>query len=348
MADRGTNTRQGPTITSPMLALSVCGAPLTVPILSPLGGRCLELGANSNTAKSPSINETSSDLGTEAAAAAGGGALSLVIGSRAQGLGEEIQSPRQKRLAERRESQPAPITYSIPSPLPFLALGLLAAMIIMIFVDVMSISALVCISAMIMVLVVVLGNHMRGQAVWKEDGVPSGEWALLTSAERIEVIGEFFEELFASIDYSLLIIFLGTFVVIANIQTTGIPETIWASLAGTKPFQSVKSIVTLSTFVLFSSQLLGNVALIQMAVPGVSALPDQQKRFAWAVLSFVATVGGNLTITGSAANIIVAEKAQRLGVEVNFWKHAAVCFAVTCLSCAIGTAVISGLIAAGL
>ena len=33
----------------------------------------------------------------------------------------------------------------------------------------------------------------------------------------LDGVGEFFEELFASIDYSLLVIFLGTFVVIANI-----------------------------------------------------------------------------------------------------------------------------------
>jgi Na+/H+ antiporter NhaD/arsenite permease-like protein len=42
------------------------------------------------------------------------------------------------------------------------------------------------------------------------------------------------------------------------------------------------------------------VAIIQLAKPNVTDLDDATKRFAWAIISFVATVGGNLTITGSA------------------------------------------------
>ena len=65
-------------------------------------------------------------------------------------------------------------------------------MIAMIFVDVMSISALICISAMVLVLSLVLGNHVRGRAVWSEDGVDEGaEVERLSPAERIEVIGTF-------------------------------------------------------------------------------------------------------------------------------------------------------------
>ena len=153
--------------------------------------------------------------------------------------------------------------------------------------------------------------------------------------------------MFKSIDYSLLIIFLGTFVVVANMESTHIPKALWARMVGARPFQSASSVVAIAVFVVLSSQLLGNVALIQMAVPQVSVLPPEQKRYAWAVLSFVATVGGNLTITGSAANIIVAEKAQRLGVNVSMWKHAAICSGITILSTALGTAIITGLVAVG-
>ena len=46
---------------------------------------------------------------------------------------------------------------------------------------------------------------------------------------------------------------------------------------------------------LLASQLLGNVAVIQLEFLG-----DAEKKMAWAIISFVATVGGNLTITGSA------------------------------------------------
>jgi Na+/H+ antiporter NhaD/arsenite permease-like protein len=71
-------------------------------------------------------------------------------------------------------------------------------------------------------------------------------------------------------------------------------------IVGPQPFQTFLSIAGISTFILVASQLLGNVAVIQLAKPNVHDLEDNSKRLAWAVISFVATVGGNLTITGSA------------------------------------------------
>ena len=139
-----------------------------------------------------------------------------------------------------------------------------------------------------------------------------------------------------SIDYSLLLIFLGTFIVVENLDSTGLPALLWDSIVGNQPFKTFSSVVGINLFVLIASQLIGNVAVIFIAMPMVSLLPDTERRFAWATISFVATVGGNLTITGSAANIIVAEKARRLGETVDFFNHYNVCFWITLFSCALG------------
>ena len=99
---------------------------------------------------------------------------------------------------------------------------------------------------------------------------------------------------------------------------------------------------------MISSQLLGNVAVIQLAKPNVQILEDAQKKYAWAVISFVATVGGNLTITGSAANIIVAEKVRRLDPlsSIDFFRHYHVCFWITMFSCILGGIIITGIVIA--
>lgn len=96
-------------------------------------------------------------------------------------------------------------------------------------------------------------------------------------------------------------------------------------------------------FVLISSQLLGNVAVCQLARPNVEVLDAAEKKYAWAVISFVATIGGNLTITGSAANIIVAEKVARLDPQssIDFFKHYHVCFWITLTCCVIGAVMIT-------
>ncbi len=120
--------------------------------------------------------------------------------------------------------------------------------------------------------------------------------------------------------------------------------------------------IGISAFILIASQLLGNVAVIQLAKPNIEYLDDDSKRFAWALISFIATIGGNLTITGSAgmkiiyfifmdvntelllsANIIVAEKANRLDPTIcmDFFRHYRVCFWVTLFSCFIGGSLVS-------
>lgn len=122
----------------------------------------------------------------------------------------------------------------------------------------------------------------------------------ITHEDKIDNLNEFFEDLFGSIDYSLLLIFLGTFIVVENMASTGIPRTIFQGLVGAKPFSTFSSIFGISLFVLIASQLLGNVAVVQLAKPNVHELNEDEKRFAWALISFISTIGGNLTIAGSA------------------------------------------------
>ncbi|CAM9200640.1 unnamed protein product, partial [Ectocarpus fasciculatus] len=214
----------------------------------------------------------------------------------------------------RDESQPTAsnsminkIIYVIASPFPYAMCFLLSAMVALIFADLISIAGLIVCAAVIM------------------------------------VAFTFFECMFSSLDYSLLILFAGLFVVLENIASTGIPRYIWSRIVGETPFKSISSVVGICFFVLLSSQFLGNVPVIQLAKPNVEYLDDADKRYAWAILSFVATIGGNLTITGSAANIIVAEKVNKLDPAscMDFFSHFKVCFWVTVVSCVAGVSFIT-------
>lgn len=269
--------------------------------------------------------------------------ISRCSNSPAAPMSSPVLSPRRKRARERQEmlNQVVPI---VTSPIPYVVLLLLIGMIVMIFVDVMSITGLVCISAIIMIMFVVFGNHWCGRPIWapiplnalasnshkgpseeEDERRPNRESFdddPFTEEDKVDSRNEFFEELFKSIDYSLLIIFLGTFLIVANLDSTGIPRLLWYVMAyggcccccysrlffvycrtgivGRVPFQTFGSVVGISLFVLLASQLLGNVAVVEMAKSNVQGLDDQAKRFAWCMISFIATIGGNLTITGSA------------------------------------------------
>ena len=125
-------------------------------------------------------------------------------------------------------------------------------------------------------------------------------------------------------------------------RATGIQELLWEAIVGLQPFSSW-SVIGISAFVLLASQTLGNVAVCQLAVPNIEPLDDDSKRYAWAIVSFVSTIGGNLLLTGSAANLIVAEKAMRVDptAVMNFGNHARVCFMTCVISCAVGMGTIT-------
>lgn len=64
-----------------------------------------------------------------------------------------------------------------------------------------------------------------------------------------------------------------------------------------------------------------------------------QETKAWLILAWVSTVAGNLSLLGSAANLIVCEQAQRvqsLGYSLSFVAHLRFGFLATLVVTAVG------------
>jgi Na+/H+ antiporter NhaD/arsenite permease-like protein len=81
------------------------------------------------------------------------------------------------------------------------------------------------------------------------------------------------------------------------------------------------------------SNLVSNVPavmLLKSLVPGFA-----QPHTAWLVLAMASTLAGNLTITGSVANIIVAETAKP-EVQVGFWDYFRVGLPITLATILVG------------
>jgi Na+/H+ antiporter NhaD/arsenite permease-like protein len=63
-----------------------------------------------------------------------------------------------------------------------------------------------------------------------------------------------------------------------------------------------------SAVMIAGSNLLSNVPMVMLARPHLGLMPDPH--LAWMLTAFVTTVAGNLTLVGSVANIIVAERSR--------------------------------------
>jgi Na+/H+ antiporter NhaD/arsenite permease-like protein len=82
------------------------------------------------------------------------------------------------------------------------------------------------------------------------------------------------------------------------------------------------------------SNIVSNVPAVLVLKPFVPNLLDPQR--AWLVIAMTATLAGNLTLVGSVANLIVAQRARARGVEISFWTYFKVGAPLTLVTILIG------------
>jgi len=130
------------------------------------------------------------------------------------------------------------------------------------------------------------------------------------------------------VSYSLLIFFCGMFITVDGFNRTGIPNALWELVEPHARIHSAKGIALLAVVILLLSNVASNVPTVLLlgtrvaASAGAISLASEKK--AWLILAWVSTVAGNLTLLGSAANLIVCEQARRAqfhGYNLTFWSH---------------------------
>jgi Na+/H+ antiporter NhaD/arsenite permease-like protein len=138
------------------------------------------------------------------------------------------------------------------------------------------------------------------------------------------------KKIYTAIDWDLLMLFAGLFVVISGAERAGIDRRLFATLA---PF-GLDTIAGLSATAAVLSNAVSNVPAVMLFTRFIPNLPDQ--RSAWLALAMSSTLAGNLTILGSIANLIVVEGARRRGVTIGFWDYAKVGIPITIATLAVG------------
>jgi len=118
-------------------------------------------------------------------------------------------------------------------------------------------------------------------------------------------------QLWARIDWSLLLFFAGLFVVVEGFMRSGATEWIFARLPLAAASNGLVGWMRLSGIFLVGSNIVSNVPFILVVAKEMATLPDP--KLGWELLAMASTFAGNLTLLGSVANIIVAENARDLG-----------------------------------
>ena len=139
--------------------------------------------------------------------------------------------------------------------------------------------------------------------------MPSWSAPLLLITRRVNP-----EKVYRRIDWSLLVMFVGLFVVVAGVEKTSLERDL-AAFAGRIHLDNV---FLLSGFSAVLSNLVSNVPAVLVFKPFVAHLANPTQ--AWLTLAMSSTLAGNLTVLGSVANLIVIQQARRK-VNIGFWEY---------------------------
>jgi len=116
-------------------------------------------------------------------------------------------------------------------------------------------------------------------------------------------------DLFARVDWRLLVLFSSLFIVVEGLARTGIVEEAWAAARPQLSFDRPRGLFLFTGLMVLGSNVVSNVPMVLLSGPHLGELGSPQ--LGWVLLAFTTTVAGNLTILGSVANIIVAEGARK-------------------------------------
>jgi Na+/H+ antiporter NhaD/arsenite permease-like protein len=143
------------------------------------------------------------------------------------------------------------------------------------------------------------------------------------------------EKVYREINWSLLVLFVGLFVLTAGLEKSGVVEDLarWASA------MQLHRPVVLTVVTAVLSNLVSNVPAVLLVKPLVAGLGEPNR--GWLILAMASTLAGNLTLLGSVANLIVAEAAREGRVEIGFIEYCRVGVPLTIVTLAIGWLVLS-------
>jgi Na+/H+ antiporter NhaD/arsenite permease-like protein len=140
--------------------------------------------------------------------------------------------------------------------------------------------------------------------------------------------------LYAQVDWSLLVMFAGLFVVVHGFERHVVAHWDLQALAAAQRAPVVP--LTLASSAL--SNLVSNVPAVLLLRSAVGSLAAGARASGWLTLAMASTLSGNLTPIASVANLIVVERARREGVRISLWDYCRVGVPLTIVTVCAGIA----------
>jgi Na+/H+ antiporter NhaD/arsenite permease-like protein len=185
---------------------------------------------------------------------------------------------------------------------------------------------------------VVLGLTLAGFLVHGQLGLEPATIALTGAVALMVVAREDPHEVLRDVEWPTLFFFIGLFMLVAGVIEIGLIQAIadlLVSVTGGALAAGTFVILWLSAI---ASGVIDNIPYTATMIPVVETMsgPHEPSQAIWWALAAGADLGGNLTIIGASANVILISMAEREGHPISFGRYLRYAAPVT-----LGTIVVS-------
>jgi Na+/H+ antiporter NhaD/arsenite permease-like protein len=152
------------------------------------------------------------------------------------------------------------------------------------------------------------------------------------------------EEVLREVEWPTLLFFVGLFVLVGGLEVTGFIDKIAVVLTAVAPGASAITAVIVIWGSGIASGIVDNIPFTATMIPVIRDLAEAenlnefQTNSLWWALALGADFGGNLTLIGASANVVVAGMSERAGMKISFIRFMLYGIPVTLVSLAIASA----------
>ncbi len=165
--------------------------------------------------------------------------------------------------------------------------------------------------------------------------------ALLGAGILLLITGEDAEEALLSVEWTTILFFAGLFIIVGSLEINGVIEYVaqkTLALTGGNELKTGMLVVWLSAI---ASAFVDNIPYTATMIPllqTVGQMSQMPMESIWWALSLGACLGGNGTLIGASANVIVAGMAERNGDRISFIDYLKIGFPLMIISVVIANA----------
>ena len=190
------------------------------------------------------------------------------------------------------------------------------------------------VKSLVLIALVVVGFVMHSTL-----GIESCVVALTAAAVMLVIGKQDAEEIIANVEWSTIVFFIGLFIVVGGMQETGVINMLAQALMDVTHGDVFITMLLLLWLSAIFSAFLDNIPFVATLIPMIITMGQSGADITplWWAISLGACLGGNGSLIGASANVVLSGISNKNGYPITFMSYLKVGFPLMILSIIIST-----------